>query len=233
MNDSEANCSQSKKKLVREWRLAEDKIALQFWLHLSPFIICQALGGGEGGWGGGSEAWMPKLKVNINRLKWNFAWVIIFIKVFLMQNVSLLTLLVLEIWSHKISLGRRERVIKFGYLPPENGFKFKNMTCYVRNGSSPSKIDLPGQFRLFQTEENLFIFKILGTSRWEKSSIPSPWLINFAKIWSENVLRIKSKICKVWASWSKTFVIGSFEFACPDLWAPSPRPDTVKSLNGK
>ena len=26
--------------------------------------------------------------------------------------------------SHKISLGRREQVIKYGYLPPENGFNF-------------------------------------------------------------------------------------------------------------
>ena len=47
------------------------------------------------------------------------------IKAFVMQNLSLVALLVLEIWRHKISLKRRERVIKFGYLPPENGFKFK------------------------------------------------------------------------------------------------------------
>ena len=75
--------------------------------------------------GGGSEAHMPKIKVNINQLKWNLAWIIIAIKAFLMQNLSLITLLVLEIWRHKISLGRREQVMKFGYLPPENGFNFK------------------------------------------------------------------------------------------------------------
>ena len=33
-------------------------------------------------------------------------------------------LLVLEIWRHKISLKRREQVIKFGYLPSENGLNF-------------------------------------------------------------------------------------------------------------
>ena len=74
---------------------------------------------------GGSEAQMPNIKVNINQLKWNLAWVIMAIKAFLMQNLSLIALLVLEIWRHKISLGRREQVMKFGYLPPENGFNFK------------------------------------------------------------------------------------------------------------
>ena len=46
---------------------------------------------------GGSEARMPKIKVNINRLELNFAWVIIPIKAFLMQNLRLIALLVLEI----------------------------------------------------------------------------------------------------------------------------------------
>ena len=58
------------------------------------------------------------------------------IKAFLMQNLSLVALLVLEIWRHNISPGRREQVIKFGYLPPENGFNFKKMSCYVQNRSS-------------------------------------------------------------------------------------------------
>ena len=39
-------------------------------------------------------------------------------------KLSLVALLVLEIWGHKISLGRREQVNKFGYLSPENGFNF-------------------------------------------------------------------------------------------------------------
>ena len=74
---------------------------------------------------GGSEAQMPKIIVNINWLKLNFAWVIISIKAFLMQNLRLIALLVLEIWRHKFFLKWRERVIRFDYLPPENGFNFK------------------------------------------------------------------------------------------------------------
>ena len=79
--------------------------------------------------GGGSEAQMPKIKVNINWLKLNFAWVIMSIKAFLMQNLRLIALLVLEIWRHKIYLKRRER---FDYLPPENGFIFKKRVFMSR-----------------------------------------------------------------------------------------------------
>ena len=39
------------------------------------------------------------------------------------ENLSLVALL--EIWRHKIPLGRKEQVIKFGYLPREDGFNFK------------------------------------------------------------------------------------------------------------
>ena len=35
---------------------------------------------------------------------------------------NLVVLLVLEIWRHKISFGRRERVVRFRYLPTENMF---------------------------------------------------------------------------------------------------------------
>ena len=100
--------------------------------------------------GGGSEAQMPKIKVNINQLKRNLALVIMAIKAFLMQNLSLIALLVLEIRRHKISLGRRERVMKFGYLPPENGFNFKKMSFYVQNRSSRPKIDPHVNFSNFQ-----------------------------------------------------------------------------------
>ena len=72
----------------------------------------------------GSEAQMPKIKVNINWLEWNLAWVIMAIKAFLMQNLNMVALRVLETWRHKISLGRSEQVIKFGYLTLENGFNF-------------------------------------------------------------------------------------------------------------
>ena len=69
---------------------------------------------------------MPKINVTINQLKWNFAWVIIAIKAYLMQNLSPVAFLFLEIQRHKVSRWKREWVIKFGYLPPENGSNFKN-----------------------------------------------------------------------------------------------------------
>ena len=74
-----------------------------------------------------------------------------------MQNLSLVALLVLEIWRHKISLRRREQVIKFGYLSPENGFNFKKMSFYVQNRSSRPKIDPHVNFSNFQVEEKFFI----------------------------------------------------------------------------
>ena len=81
------------------------------------------------------------------------------IKPFLIQNLSLIALLVLEIWRHKISLRRRERVMKFGYLPPENGFNFKKMSFYVQNRSSRPKIDPPCQFQQFLSIGKIFHFQ--------------------------------------------------------------------------
>ena len=48
------------------------------------------------------------------------------------------------------------------------------------------------------------------------------WLINFPKIWSEDVLNIKTKSHKVWASQNKRFLIGSCESGHP------PEPDRIK-----
>ena len=124
------------------------------------------------------QAPMPKIIVSINWLKWNFAWVIMSIRAFLMQNLRLIALLVLETWCHKFSLERRERVIEFDYLPPENMFNFKKMSFYVQNRSSRPKIDPHVNFSNFQAQENFFIFKIFGTSWWEKSGSNRPgWSI--------------------------------------------------------
>ena len=38
---------------------------------------------------------------------------------------------------------KRERVIRFNYLSPENGFNFKKTSFYVQNRSSRPKIDPP------------------------------------------------------------------------------------------
>ena len=45
-------------------------------IHINPIktgLFSRSSGGGGGGGGEGSEAQMPKLKVNINQLKWNLA----------------------------------------------------------------------------------------------------------------------------------------------------------------
>ena len=66
-----------------------------------------------------------------------------------MQNLRLIALLVLEVWRHKISFERRERVIKFGNLTPENGFNFKKVSFYVQNRYSRPRIDPHVNFRNF------------------------------------------------------------------------------------
>ena len=123
---------------------------------------------------GGSEARMPKIKVNINWLKLNFAWVIISIKAFLMQNLRLIALLGLEIWRHKIFLKRREPVIRFDYLPRKTGLTLKKRVFMSRIVLLDPKLTPHVNFNNFQAEENFFIFKIFGTSRWRKSSSNPP-----------------------------------------------------------
>ena len=51
----------------------------------------------------------------------------------------------------------------------------------------------------FQAEEKFLILYILGRLN-EKRAAATPWLINFAKICSEHVLKIKAKSHKVLAS---------------------------------
>ena len=92
-------------------------------------------------------------------------------------------------WRHKISHGR----IKFGYLPPENGFSFKKMRFYVQTRSSRPKIDPHVNFSNFQVEEIFSFSKFLGRlDEQPPQQQQPPWLINFANIWSEHVLRIKN-----------------------------------------
>ena len=49
----------------------------------------------------------------------------------------------------EISLRRRQKVIKFVYLPSENRFNFQKKSFYVQNRSSRPKIDPPRQFQQF------------------------------------------------------------------------------------
>ena len=60
---------------------------------------------------------------------------------------------------------KKERVIQFDYLPPENGFNLNKTSFYVQNRSSRPKIDLPPiNFNNFQAEEN-FSFSKFGKSQ--------------------------------------------------------------------
>ena len=88
----------------------------------------------------GSEAQMPKINVNIRRCQ--------------------KSTLVLEIGRHKISLRRREQVVKFGYLPPENRFNFKKVCFMSRIVLLDPKLTPPCQFQQFSSRGKFFIFKI-------------------------------------------------------------------------
>ena len=67
-----------------------------------------------------------------------------------------------------------ERVIKFGYLPPDNWFNFlKNEFLCLESFFV--------KFSNLQAEENCFIFKLLGRLD-EKRAAVSPVIVNFATI---------------------------------------------------
>ena len=104
---------------------------------------------------------------------------LIAIKLCLMENLSLVAFLYLEIWRHKISLWRREQVIEFGYLTPENGFKFyKNEFLCSESFSSTQNWPPMSISAIFKQRKFFLIFKIFETFRWEKSSSNLPdWLI--------------------------------------------------------
>ena len=89
-----------------------------------------------------------------------------------MQNLSQVASLVLEIWRYKISVSRREPVIKFGYLLPKNGFLCPESFLSTQHWP-------PGQFQQFPTRGKFFIFKM---SKRKTQQQQSPWLNNFARI---------------------------------------------------
>ena len=100
---------------------------------------------------------MPKIKVNINQLKWNLAWVIMAIKAFLMQNLSVVSPLVLDIWRHKIPLEEGNESSDLAIYPRRMGLTFKKMSFYVQNRSR-LKIDPLCQFQQFPSRRKCFHF---------------------------------------------------------------------------
>ena len=149
---------------------------------------------------GGSEAQMPKIKVNINQLKWNLAWVITVIKAFLMQNLSLIALPVLEIWVTKFPSEEGNESWNSAIYPRKTGLTLKKMSFYVQNRSSRPKIDPPCQFQQFSSIGKIFQFQNFWDVSMRKEQQQPPWLTNFAKMWPKGVSRIKTKSHQVWAS---------------------------------
>ena len=140
---------------------------------------------------------MPKIKVNIDRLNWNFAWVVIAIKAFLLENLRLPALLGLDIWRHKISFWRRERVLKLSNLLPENGFDYKKGEFMSRIVLLDLKLTPMSISAIFK-QIKIFHFQNFWDVSMVKQQQQPFWLINFAKIWLERVLRINLKVAKFW-----------------------------------
>ena len=58
---------------------------------------------------------------------------------------------------------KKGRVIRFDYLPPENGFNFEKTSFYVQNRSSRPKIDPPMTISTIFKQRKIFSFsKFLG-----------------------------------------------------------------------
>ena len=75
----------------------------------------------------------------------------------------------------KLPLSRREQVVQFGYLPPENEFNLKNkISFYVQNRSFRPKLVLPVNFSNFQAEKNFFILKLFALRLDEKRVAATP-----------------------------------------------------------
>ena len=70
--------------------------------------------------------------------------------------------------------------MKFGYLPPENGFNFKKMSFYVQNRSSRPKIDPPPMSisAIFKRRKNFSFSKFLGRLD-EKRAAATPLIDQF------------------------------------------------------
>ena len=65
----------------------------------------------------------------------------------------------------KISYWRREQVIEFGYLAPENGFNFKKKSYYVQNCPPRFKIDPMSISAIFKQRKIFLFLKFLDVSK--------------------------------------------------------------------
>ena len=138
---------------------------------------------------------MPIITVNINRLKWNFAWIIISTKAFLVQNLRLIALLVLEIWRHKIPSEQGNEPSHLAIYPQKTGLTFKKWVFMSRIVLLDPKLTLHVNFSNFQAEENFSFSKCLGHLN-EKRAAATPLIDQFSK--SVNVVEISIGLNKRW-----------------------------------
>ena len=107
-------------------------------------------------------------------------------------------------------------------LTPENGNflnNLKKISFYVQNRSSRPRVDPcpPMSISAISKQRKIFHFVNFWDVSMRKEQQQPLGLINFAKVWSEHILKINTESHKVWASQNKRFLIGSCEFGHPGL----------------
>ena len=124
-------------------------------------------------------------------------------KAFLMQNLSPVALLVFEICQSQNFPWKKGTSHQIRLFTPENGLSLKKIVFMSRivllDPKLPPPPPLHVNFSNFQVEENFSFCKFWDLSMRKEQQQP-PRLINFAKIWSEHVLKINIESHNVWAS---------------------------------
>ena len=105
---------------------------------------------------------MPKIKVNINRLKLNFAWIIISVKAFLMQNLRLIALSVWRYDVTKFSSKEGNKSSDSTIYPRKTGITSKKRVFMSRIVLLEPKLTPHVNSNNFQAEENFSFSKFLG-----------------------------------------------------------------------
>ena len=110
------------------------------------------------------------------------------------------------------------KLLNLAIYPRKTSLTLIKLALYARNHSFLPKIDPICRFQLFPRSGKFISFsKFFRCLDEEKSSSNLPWLVDFANLLSEHVLRIKIKSHKVWASQSKSFKKSRYESGDPDL----------------
>ena len=116
-------------------------------------------------------------------------------------KLSPVALLVFEIYVTKFPSEKGNKSSNSAIYPPENGLRLKKLVFMSRIVFLDPKLTPPPNvnFSNFQVEEIFSFCKFLGPLD-EKRAEEPPRLINFAKIWSEHVLKMNTGSHNIWAS---------------------------------